>query len=76
MPARPDVSVYDLAALHARIARTWTRRERSAVELGELIAECRQRGESWRQIETATSVPRTTAQRLLDAWRHRNGDKR
>lgn len=43
------------------------RRQRNSEHGGAVIAEMRSEGMSWREIETATGIARTTAQRWAES---------
>lgn len=54
------------ADLVAAAMEAMDRRERNTAHGGAVIAALRDAGMSWRDIETATGIPRTTAQRWAE----------
>ncbi|MGH3927069.1 MAG: hypothetical protein ACRDTT_30080 [Pseudonocardiaceae bacterium] len=54
------------ADLIAGAKEAMDRRERNTAHGGAVIAAMREAGMSWRDIEAATGIPRTTAQRWAE----------
>ncbi|MCA1693504.1 MAG: hypothetical protein LC749_01545 [Actinobacteria bacterium] len=62
----PSQSGDTRADLIAGAKEAMDRRERNTAHGGAVIAALHEAGMSWRDIETATGIPRTTAQRWAE----------